>query len=148
MSTKAWNKRAGIISDSEIELWRPLWRLLQDSFDEALGGESVPEDGDPGSLHAHFEAIAKDAGVSLFYTLRAALYRFSAEHSEKFINGVHNLKYRVPTPEEAAVLREVIVEHPELSHKPEWLPEDDPSFQEKFRQRMNDAISGLDAGIQ
>lgn len=152
MSLGALKRKAATVSDSDIELWTPLWMVLQDGYDEAFGDEGgAPEDGDPGSLHDVFEGIAKEAGVSLFYTLRAALYLFSDEHNEhsdKFVADPHNLKYRVPTQEEEEALREVRAKHPGLSRKPGWRPEDDPLFHEIFRQRMNDAINNLDAGIQ
>ena len=148
VSATAWNKRARGISEEQIELWTPLWAVLQDGFDEAFGGEPAPEPGDPGSMHAALQGLAEEAGISLMQILRAACYRFRWEHSEQLIADPHNLKYRLPTNEEAEVLHEVCREHPQYLQKPGWCPEDDPLFHEKFGQRMEDAIMGLDAGIQ
>jgi hypothetical protein len=147
-SPREFKKKAATVSDIDIEMWTPLWAVLQDGYDEAFGDEGPPEPGDPGSLGNMFEAIAKDAGVGLIYTLRAALYYFNKEQRHRFIADPHNLKYRLPTPEEEAALREVRAERQELRDKPGWHAEDDPLFHEKFRQRMNDAIDGLDAGIR
>jgi hypothetical protein len=148
VSTRAWNKKTRSIPDTEIELWTPLWAVLQDGYDEASEGDRAAEPGDPGSLHAALQAIADEAGVSLIHTLRAAFYRFCDEHRCKFIADPHSLRYRVPTQEEEEALREVRTERQELLQKPGWCPEDDPLFHEKFRQRMMDAISGLDADIR
>jgi hypothetical protein len=61
VSATAWNKRARGISEEQIELWIPLWAVLQDGFDKAFGGEPAPEPGDPGSMHAALQGIAARA---------------------------------------------------------------------------------------
>lgn len=85
-------------------LFLRLFEVLNDDADADPTWPPPTEFGDPGIMGKIFIETAQKAGVSLVYTVRAALYCFWADHQDVFIADPQNLKYRNPTPEEDRIL--------------------------------------------
>ncbi len=88
----------------------PLWAVFQDGWDvdpnNSFQEIGPPEPGDPGSLGDVFQAMADTSAVDLIHIVRAALYSFE-QQMDGFVADPHNVKYRIATPEEMAVIAEV-----------------------------------------